>query len=492
MRLKQLLNEIKMNPKSLEREAKAIDGLLIGIEYEMGINSKQSVERLNNPRKRGIRYYGNPYDAPDRRIVNKHLAAQRETIKKYLGKGWETKIDTSVSIYKGINPDWDDEELDEEYDPVEIVSPPQNLSKTLKDLEFFKDFTKNPKKYDETIYDIQTNDTTGLHINVSIPNFDKLDYMKLLILMGEDYVLKQFDRACNQMCANIIDVKNKGGNRVYNIKNSEVTLTKNIADILGDFTKNIKTNSKRYFENKFNKEVSARQDMNRIEFRAPGNDWIDTLQSSNLIQDTIYRFAVALDAACDPKKHQQEYARKLYKILYSMIKEESNINFSALIAKYMSKTLSKEELLATINSKKTYGEESSLLFFDDPQVRQRIINNPKIYKGLSGIIFASENGHKAAVYNPNFNTPNIGGVFDAFQKRYGKNNTILWGEFNFEGELFTSNLRDKSKNVTVLAKNNTIAYYLISALGVKVPQGNFLWADPNQSLLDAAVKLAHP
>jgi hypothetical protein len=52
---------------------------------------------------------------------------------------------------------------------------------------------------------------------------------------------------------------------------------------------------------------------NYIEFRSPGGDWLE--EDLSKLTNTLLRFVVALDAANDPNKYRDEYAKKLYKTL---------------------------------------------------------------------------------------------------------------------------------------------------------------------------------
>ena len=48
-------------------------------------------------------------------------------------------------------------------------------------------------------YGCYTNSSTGLHMNISVPDMStaKLDFVKLALLMGDEYVLEKFERMGN-------------------------------------------------------------------------------------------------------------------------------------------------------------------------------------------------------------------------------------------------------------------------------------------------------
>jgi hypothetical protein len=62
-----------------------------------------------------------------------------------------------------------------------------------------------------------------------------------------------------------------------------------------------------------------------VEFRSPGGDWLG--DNFDLIEPTLLRFVVALDAAIDPEKYRQEYQKKLYKLLTADSKDDSTIRY---------------------------------------------------------------------------------------------------------------------------------------------------------------------
>ena len=93
-----------------------------------------------------------------------------------------------------VEPDGSLEPDDYDDAGLEFVSPPMPIDEMLSDFNKVVAWAKKRGCY--------TNDSTGLHINVSVPDFsrDKLDYVKLAILLGDEYVLKEFDREGNTYC----------------------------------------------------------------------------------------------------------------------------------------------------------------------------------------------------------------------------------------------------------------------------------------------------
>lgn len=181
---------------------------------------------------------------------------------------------------------------------LEFVSPPLPLDQMLIDLNKIVAWAKE--------YGCYTNDSTGLHMNVSVPNFSRenLDYVKLALLLGDEYVLNQFGRITNTYAGSalrkvkqiISDSPQKAGDALDMMKS---TLTREAARIIHSGTTQ--------------KYTSINTKTGYIEFRSPGGDWLE--EDIQKLENTLLRFVVALDAACDPEKYKQEYQKKFYKIL---------------------------------------------------------------------------------------------------------------------------------------------------------------------------------
>lgn len=181
---------------------------------------------------------------------------------------------------------------------LEFVSPPLPISDMVSDLAKVKQWAESVGAY--------TNDSTGLHINVSVPNFDqsKLDYVKLAVLLGDEYVLNEFGRKGNtytksamELIKNNIEMDRSSARRVLDKMRNQLNGIASTAIHNGTTNKYTSINTKTGY----------------IEFRSPGGDWLN--ENFDLIVPTLMRFVVALDAAVDPNKYKAEYLKKLYKVL---------------------------------------------------------------------------------------------------------------------------------------------------------------------------------
>jgi len=198
-----------------------------------------------------------------------------------------------------IEPDGSLDADDSDDSGLEFISPPLPLEEMISDLQKVKQWADYNDAY--------TNDSTGLHCNVSVPNFsrDNLDYVKLALLLGDKHVLEQFGRIGNTYCKSAIDTI------VNAARNNEETIAK-VFDLLKNKLNGVA--SKMLHSGATNKYTSINTKDSYIEFRSPGDDWLSD-EKFNQIESTIYRFVVALDAACDIDKYRSEYLKKLYKML---------------------------------------------------------------------------------------------------------------------------------------------------------------------------------
>jgi hypothetical protein len=147
---------------------------------------------------------------------------------------------------------------------------------------------------------------TGLHINVSVPGFDndKLDYVKLALLLGDEYVLNQFGRLGNSYAASAMGIIKE---RIAQRPEDAAAMLQKMKAGLGELaTKVVHSGSTSKF-------TSINTKTGYIEFRSPGGDWLDA--NFDKIETTLMRFVVALDAAMDPAKYRDEYLKKLYAVL---------------------------------------------------------------------------------------------------------------------------------------------------------------------------------
>lgn len=144
--------------------------------------------------------------------------------------------------------------------------------------------------------------TTGLHINLSFPGQERtnVDYVKLVLFSGDDYVLDQFGRIGGYNRQSSEDIKqaiNSG-----DIETALNLMRKGLATAAS--TSLIASNKSR--------TVTVNMKDNYVEFRVVGNNY---LKMGDEVRFSVLRFARALIIASDPESHKEEYAKKLYKLI---------------------------------------------------------------------------------------------------------------------------------------------------------------------------------
>ena len=196
-----------------------------------------------------------------------------------------------------VEPDGSLEPDDPNDSGLEFVSPPLPIDDIMSDLNKVRAWANRMGCY--------TNESTGLHINISVPNYsiDNLDYVKLALLMGDEYVLRQFGRASNTYAKSAVG-KIRG-------KKIDQTQAKNILDQISTGMNSLA--SKAIHSGITEKYTSINTKDGHVEFRSPGGDWLD--ENFDKIENTLMRFTVALSAALNPLAYREEYLKKLYKIL---------------------------------------------------------------------------------------------------------------------------------------------------------------------------------
>lgn len=217
-----------------------------------------------------------------------------------------------------LNPDDDNDA------GLEFVSPPLSLEQMLTDLDKVKKWADSRNCY--------TNKSTGLHINVSVPGLstEKLDYVKLALLLGDKYVLDQFGRLGNTYAKSAMDM----------VKERVVQRPEDAAALLNKMKQGLdNVATKIIHSGETNKYTSINTKGGYVEFRSPGGDWLSD-DFFNKIKPTLLRFIVALDAAMDPQKYREEYLKKLYQLLQPKSQDDTLSYF----AKYAAGELPKAAL----------------------------------------------------------------------------------------------------------------------------------------------------
>lgn len=318
MKFKQFLTDAAMNPGAFRDVEKRIGEMAkVGFEFEFlvgGDNHLYDGEdevRLSSGEDWGKDEDGNVSDdsiystgmmvltaLEDELGIEPEFSMAAHGESKELGT-WYLEPDSSITGESGVG--------------LELVSPPLKLTDALKFLPKVCKFMSDN--------DLETNESTGFHINVSVPNIDsKLDKTKLILFLGEKYAAKVFGREANiytkpqisHMLRNVM----AAGRIPKSFSTMSLTATKNIS--LND--KYVSVNFKHLFDGG-----------EYLEFRiAGGKNYHERVDE---LRNTVLRFVRAVELACDPQAERNEYAKKLAKF-FNMAQGELIGNDETLFARF--------------------------------------------------------------------------------------------------------------------------------------------------------------
>jgi hypothetical protein len=202
-----------------------------------------------------------------------------------------------------LDPDDKNEEMG-----LEIVSPPMPLNQAIEQLQRVIEWANDPDEGNA-----YTNSSTGLHMGVSIPyKGGDVDYLKLILFMGDKYVLDKFGRAANTYTASAMEKLKQ------NVAGSKNRGDDKIASALELMKSNLLELAQRYVQQGVgnSKYTSAHIKDGYIEFRSPGGDYLAKADAEiNVLEDTMRRFAYAMYLAGRPDLERPEYYKKLYKLI---------------------------------------------------------------------------------------------------------------------------------------------------------------------------------
>ena len=218
---------------------------------------------------------------------------------------------------------------------IELVSPPMNLEDGLTALENVFDWAKSNGYY--------TNRSTGFHIGVSIPNqtMENIDHLKVIMLLGDEYVLKAFNRAGSRWTKSSFDQAKRevrGRNAKKNVPAILDKMRSGLEDIAkAEINKLLVPRGDRY--------VSVNIKPNYIEFRSAGGNYFEQYEE---IRKTMLRYVRVIGAAADSEDAKQEYQKKLYKFVSAGIGEKDNT--MQLFARYTAGNLDKDTLIKELRN----------------------------------------------------------------------------------------------------------------------------------------------
>lgn len=213
---------------------------------------------------------------------------------------------------------------------LEFVSPPLTVDEMMSDIDKVAKWAGRVGAY--------TNESTGLHMNVSVPNQENLDFVKLAMFLGDNYILEQFGREGNTYCKSILK-------QIISTARSDPS---RVEEMMRQFQGGLnQLASKVLHTGSTGKYSSINNRGGWIEFRSPGGDWLG--EDLSAVKNTLLRAVVATDVATKPEEFKQEYYKKLYKTL-TQGKEDDTIQY---FAKYAAGELPKQALKSFVRQIQT-------------------------------------------------------------------------------------------------------------------------------------------
>lgn len=191
---------------------------------------------------------------------------------------------------------------------VEVITDIMQLEDGIRKLKKMLGIMRRDEK-------ISTNSATGLHINIgTFEDFNKIDWLKFLIVYHPRLALSQFGREFNTYAMDrmsqiikdlefgkVVDAQSMNAVNEIVIKNSQKMSSVNLS----------KLRTKKH-----------------IEIRAPGG--ADYEDKENIIVNQIQRAVRALEIASDPNAYRNEYLKKLYNLI-------GQTKSSSVVEKFFSK-----------------------------------------------------------------------------------------------------------------------------------------------------------
>ena len=212
-----------------------------------------------------------------------------------------------------VEPDSSLRAANDEDGGLEIISPPMPIEQAMQKLQAVIDWAQKRGCY--------TNSSTGLHMGVSLPGQQSfaeaendaepapatekpIDFVKLALFLGDQHVLKQFEREANNYCRSSLE-KLKAKN--WSPQQIATAMEKMRGNLINLAYKDLADRSPG--------RDSINMKDNYVEFRSAGGDYLskESDQGMAFLENTLLRYVRALAIAGDPAAERQEYAKKLYK-----------------------------------------------------------------------------------------------------------------------------------------------------------------------------------
>ena len=207
----------------------------------------------------------------------------------------------------------------------ELISPPMPLPQARTMLKKCMEYISKHGSTDES---------TGLHIGVSINGKSARDYdlLKIAMILGEEHIVKQFDRSDNtftkpqiRKLAEFIDRRNDGTN---DLNLNELLKSTSFEAFKEVIIRSVFEGSSFGYSKYSGFNVDHLSQKGYIEFRMAGGDYCNKFGE---IDETLLRYAYVMDIASDKKAFKKEYMTNITKFLNNVLDgDKSNENYSII------------------------------------------------------------------------------------------------------------------------------------------------------------------
>lgn len=272
---------------------------------------------------------------------------------------------------------------------LELISPPMPLPQAMEKLAAVFDWMDHNGA--------RTDSSTGFHMGVSIPQMENVDYIKLVLFLGDKYVLEQFGRNANSYTRSILG-------KMESYKATDVV--RQIPALFQILSRGLDKVAMKMLEGmlvpKGEKYTSVNIKDKYIEFRSAGGNYVEQFDK---IKNTMMRYVRVINLAADPNEAKEEYAKKLFKLLSPAASQQRGWDSVKFFTMYSTGNLNKQELISSLKD------------------RERVRKGQKV-----AAVAMQPNASKSwLVYN---NVGNIVTAVYATDMEEAKRKAIEWGERN--------------------------------------------------------------
>ena len=206
---------------------------------------------------------------------------------------------------------------------IEIVSPVLQLGSGLADMQKILAVITDPSILGFETLEGMTSFDTGFHINLGIGG-KKIDYLKLIMLMGDQHILDEFGRSffeqAEPMLLTIKDEIDRNPAKAVPLINqlmTKVGITQN------DMNNVIELLSKQVPVDKFKSVNLKKLEQGFIEFRAAGGK--NYHEDFDKMRKTVLSLVVWMYVATEPEIYKREYFQSLVKFIKSLETGEDRV-----------------------------------------------------------------------------------------------------------------------------------------------------------------------